>query len=56
MMLYPVGDIVETGHITLLFCDIIKCAVFLLNTKFGRYVKVVNNKSIKFKQLITVGI
>ena len=56
MMLYPVGDIVETAHITLFFCDIIKCAVFLLNMKFGRYLKVVNNKSIIFKQLITVGI
>ena len=56
MMLQPVGDIVETAHITLFFCDIIKCAVFLLNMKFGRYLKVVNNKSIMFKLLITVGI
>ena len=42
----------------LIFCDIIKCAVFLLNMKFRRYyyLKVVNNKSIMFKQLITVGI
>ena len=56
MMLQPVGDIVETAHITLFFCDIIKCAVFLLNMKFGRYLKVVNNKSIMFKQLITVRI
>ena len=42
----------------LIFCDIIKCAVFLLNMKFGGYyyLKAVNNKSIMFKQLITVGI
>ena len=56
MMLQLVGDIVETAHITLFFCDIIKCAVFLLNMKFGRYLKMVNNKSIMFKQLITVQI
>ena len=36
--------------------DIIKCTVFLLNMKFGQYLKVLNNKSIMFKQLITVGI
>ena len=40
----------------IIFCDVIKCAVFLLNMKFGRYLKVVNNKSIMFKLLITVGI
>ena len=41
----------------LIFCDIIKCAVFLLNMKFGRYyLKVVNNKSIMFKQLIALDI
>ena len=45
----------ETAHVTLFFCDIIKCAVFLLNMKFARYPKVLNNKSIMFKQLITVG-
>ena len=42
-------------YVTLFVCDIIKCAV---NMKFGRYyyLKEVNNKSIMFKQLITVGI
>ena len=40
----------------IIFCDIIKCAVFLINMKFAWYLKVVNNKSIMFNQLITVGI
>ena len=53
---YSQQEIVKTAHITLFFCDIIKCAVFLLNMKFERYLKVLNNKSIMLKRLITVGI
>ena len=40
----------------IIFCDIIKCTVLLINMKFGRYLKMVNYKSIMFKKLITVEI